>query len=73
MTDPKIDKAKGRVQRAAGALSGGQTPKNEGRVDQATGSTKKAVDKVGDTLTRPQPRSRSTRVRATRPTQTPGR
>ena len=51
MTDKHIDKAKGRVKEAAGALSGDRHLKNKGRVDQAKGSAKKAVDKVGDTLT----------------------
>jgi uncharacterized protein YjbJ (UPF0337 family) len=51
MTDKNIDKAKGRVKEAAGALSGDRRLKNEGRVDQAKGSAKKAVDKVADILT----------------------
>ena len=51
MTNKNTDKAKGRVKEAAGALTGNRHLKNEGRVDQAKGSAKKAVDKVGDTLT----------------------
>ena len=51
MTDKNIDKAKGRVKQAAGALSGDRHLKNEGRVEEAKGSAKKAVDKVADTLT----------------------
>jgi uncharacterized protein YjbJ (UPF0337 family) len=51
MTNNNIDKAKGRVKEAAGALTGDRHLKNEGRVDQAKGSAKKAVDKVADTLT----------------------
>jgi len=51
MTNKHIDKAKGRVKEAAGALTGDRHLKNEGRVDQAEGSAKKAVDRVGDTLT----------------------
>ena len=51
MTDKNTGKAKGRVKEAAGALTGDRHLKNEGRVDQAKGSAKKAVDKVGDTLT----------------------
>jgi uncharacterized protein YjbJ (UPF0337 family) len=51
MTDKNIDKAKGRAKEAAGALTGDRHLKNEGRVDQAKGSAKNAVDKVGDTLT----------------------
>jgi uncharacterized protein YjbJ (UPF0337 family) len=51
MTNKNIDKAKGRVKEAAGALTGDRHLKNEGRVDQTKGSAKKAVDKVRDTLT----------------------
>jgi uncharacterized protein YjbJ (UPF0337 family) len=50
MTDKHIDKATGRVKQAAGALSGDKQLKNEGRVEEAKGSAKKAVDKVADTL-----------------------
>jgi len=48
MTDKNVDKAKGRVKEAAGALTGDSELKNEGRVDQAKGAVKKAVDKVAD-------------------------
>lgn len=51
MTDKNIDKGKGRVKEAAGALTGDKRLKNEGRGDQARGSVKNAVDKVADTLT----------------------
>ena len=51
MPDKNIDKAKGRVKEAAGALTGNKRLKDEGRVDQAKGSAKNAVDKVADTLT----------------------
>ena len=51
MTDKNIDKAKGRVKQAAGALSGDKRLKNEGRVEEAKGSAKNTVDKVADTLT----------------------
>ena len=50
MTDKNIDKAKGRVKEAAGALTGDRRLKNEGRVEEAKGSAKKAVDKAADTL-----------------------
>ena len=50
MTDKNIDKAKGRAKEAAGALTGNKRLKNEGRVDQAKGSAKDAVDKVADKL-----------------------
>ena len=51
MSDKNIDKAKGRVKEAAGAVSGNKHLKNEGRADQAKGSVKNAADKVADTLT----------------------
>lgn len=51
MTDQNIDKAKGRVKQAAGALSGDKRLKNEGRIEAAKGSAKNAVDKVAGTLT----------------------
>jgi uncharacterized protein YjbJ (UPF0337 family) len=51
MTDKHIDKAKGRVKEAAGALTGDRHLKNEGRADQAKGSAKNTVDKVADSLT----------------------
>ena len=51
MTNKNIDKAKGRAKQAAGALTGDKQLKNEGRVEEAKGSVKNAVDKVADTLT----------------------
>jgi uncharacterized protein YjbJ (UPF0337 family) len=51
MTNKNIDKAKGRAKHAVGALTGDRHLKNEGRVEEAKGSAKKAVDKVADTLT----------------------
>jgi uncharacterized protein YjbJ (UPF0337 family) len=51
MTNGSTDKAKGRAKEATGALTGDRHLKNKGRVDQAKGSAKKAVDKVGATLT----------------------
>ncbi len=50
MTNKNIDKAKGRVKEAAGALTGNRRLKNEGRADRAKGSAKNAVDKVADAL-----------------------
>jgi uncharacterized protein YjbJ (UPF0337 family) len=50
MTDKNIDQAKGRVEEAAGALTGDQRLKREGHADQAKGSLKKAVDKVAETV-----------------------
>ncbi len=51
MTGKNTDKAKGRVKEAAGALTGDRSLRNRGRVDQAKGSVKNAVDTVADTLT----------------------
>ena len=51
MTDKNIDKAKGRLKEAAGALTGNRRLKNEGRIDHAKGSAKNAIDKATDTLT----------------------
>jgi uncharacterized protein YjbJ (UPF0337 family) len=48
MDDKHIDEGKGRVKEAAGALTGDDSLKNEGKVDQAKSSVKDAVDKVGD-------------------------
>ncbi len=45
-----IDKAVGRVKEALGALTGNQRLKDSGRIDQAKGSVKNAVDKVADAL-----------------------
>jgi uncharacterized protein YjbJ (UPF0337 family) len=45
MGDGKADDLKGRVKEAGGDLTGDQELKNEGKVDQATGTVK---DKVGD-------------------------
>ncbi len=45
MSDGDVDKGKGRIKEAAGALTGDESLKNEGKVDQASGTVK---DKVGD-------------------------
>jgi uncharacterized protein YjbJ (UPF0337 family) len=45
MSDGSIDDVKGRAKEAAGDLTDDQELKNEGKVDQATGTVK---DKVGD-------------------------
>jgi uncharacterized protein YjbJ (UPF0337 family) len=50
MTDKNIDRAKGRVKEAVGALTGDRGLKNEGHADQAKGSLKKAVDRVAVTV-----------------------
>ena len=46
-----IDKAVGRVKEAFGALTGNKRLKDNGRVDQAKGSVKGAVDRVADAFT----------------------
>lgn len=51
MADKNVDKAKGRVKEAVGALTGNRRLKNDGRADRAKGSTKNAADKVADTVT----------------------
>jgi uncharacterized protein YjbJ (UPF0337 family) len=43
-----VDKAKGRVKEAAGALAGDESLKREGKLDQAAGAVKSAVAKVVD-------------------------
>jgi uncharacterized protein YjbJ (UPF0337 family) len=48
MTDKHVDDAKGRVKEAAGALSGDQDLKNEGKADQAKSKLKDRVDHVAD-------------------------
>ena len=45
MGDGTSDDLKGRVKEAGGALTGDDDLKNEGKVDQATGTVK---DKLGD-------------------------
>jgi uncharacterized protein YjbJ (UPF0337 family) len=53
MSNPNIDKAVGRIKEALGALTGNKRLKDEGRVDQAKGSVKSAVDNVADAVTAP--------------------
>ena len=42
------DDAKGRVKEAAGNLTGDESLKQEGKVDQASGKAKEGLDKVTD-------------------------
>jgi uncharacterized protein YjbJ (UPF0337 family) len=44
----KTDKIKGRVKEAAGAITGDDKLRREGKIDQAVGKTKEAVEKVVD-------------------------
>jgi len=46
MTAGTTDKLKGRVKEAAGALTGDEKLKRQGKMDQATGRVKDAADKV---------------------------
>ena len=48
----KTDVAKGRIKEAAGALTGNDRLRAEGRADQAVGKTKQAVQKTVDAVTR---------------------
>jgi uncharacterized protein YjbJ (UPF0337 family) len=44
----KADEMKGRVKEAAGAMTDDDKLRREGKVDQAAGKTKQAVDKAVD-------------------------
>jgi uncharacterized protein YjbJ (UPF0337 family) len=46
----KTDVVKGRIKEAAGALTGNDKLRAEGKTDQAVGKTKQAVQKVADTV-----------------------
>jgi uncharacterized protein YjbJ (UPF0337 family) len=46
--DGKTDDAKGRIKESAGALTGDDELKNEGKKDQAAGKVKDGIDKVAD-------------------------
>jgi len=45
-----MDVAKGRIKEAAGALTGNDKLRKEGRTDQAVGKAKQAVQRVADTV-----------------------
>ena len=47
-----IDKIKGRTKEAVGVVTNNRRLKDEGRLDQATGKVKKAVDRILDTVKR---------------------
>jgi len=51
MSDKHIDAGKGRLKEAAGSLTGNDSLKNEGKVDQAKSTVKDGVDKVADKVT----------------------
>lgn len=44
-----VDKAKGRIKEAAGALTNDKSLKREGKLDQAAGAVKDAIENVVDT------------------------
>ena len=48
MASGKTDELKGRVKEAAGALTGNDKLKKEGKTDQAVGKIKQQADKVID-------------------------
>lgn len=44
----KTDKLKGRIKEAAGALTGNDKLRDEGKADQAVGEAKEVIQKVAD-------------------------
>jgi uncharacterized protein YjbJ (UPF0337 family) len=48
MASGNVDKAKGRLKDAGGALTDDESLRAEGKVDKASGSTKNAVGKAAD-------------------------
>jgi uncharacterized protein YjbJ (UPF0337 family) len=48
MAGGEVDKAKGRVKDAGGALTDDKSLRAEGKVDKASGSVKKTVGKAAD-------------------------
>jgi uncharacterized protein YjbJ (UPF0337 family) len=48
MSSGTSDKIKGRVKEAVGVLTDDQRLKDQGKLDQATGKVKKAVERVVD-------------------------
>ena len=46
----KTDVVKGRIKEAAGALTGNDKLREEGKTDQAVGKTKQAVQEVAETV-----------------------
>ena len=73
MTNKNFDTVIGRVKEAVGALSGNRRLKDEGRVDQAKGSVKNAVDKVVDASRTLHRSARRPRELAMRESSQPGR
>jgi uncharacterized protein YjbJ (UPF0337 family) len=48
----KTDVVKGRIKEAAGALTGNDKLRDEGKTDQVVGKAKQAVQKAADTVTK---------------------
>jgi uncharacterized protein YjbJ (UPF0337 family) len=46
----KVDRAKGRVKEAVGALTGDRKLKRQGKIDQAAGDVKDATEEVVDRI-----------------------
>ena len=46
----KTDEVKGRIKEAAGALTGNEKLREEGKTDQAVGKAEQAVQKAADTV-----------------------
>ena len=46
----KTDEVKGRIKEAAGALTGNDKLREEGKTDQAVGKAEQAVQKTADTI-----------------------
>ena len=46
----KTDVVKGRIEEAAGALTGNDKLREDGKTDQAVGETKQAVQQAADTV-----------------------
>ena len=46
----KTDEVKGRIKEAAGAVTGNDELREEGKTDQAVGKAKQAVQKAADTV-----------------------
>jgi uncharacterized protein YjbJ (UPF0337 family) len=46
----KMNIVKGRIKEAAGALTGSEKLRSEGRAEQAVGTAKQAVEKSADTV-----------------------
>jgi uncharacterized protein YjbJ (UPF0337 family) len=50
MTAHEVEEMKGRVKEAAGAMTGNEDLKREGKLDQASAKTKDAIDDVADSV-----------------------